>query len=43
LAVGANYYLSGHNLKWGLQHVSTDSDSPTEPDGEFALGATLAF
>ena len=43
LAVGANYYLSGHNLKWGLQHVSTDSDSPAEPDGEFALGATLAF
>ena len=40
---GANHYLSGHNLKWTLQYLATDSDSPTEPEGEVALGATLAF
>ena len=40
---GANHYLSGHNLKWTLQYLATDSDSDTEPEGEVALGATLAF
>ena len=40
---GANHYLSGHNLKWTLQYLATDSDSATEPEGEVALGATLAF
>jgi hypothetical protein len=40
---GANHYLAGHNLKWTLQYLATDSDSPTEPEAEYALGATLGF
>jgi hypothetical protein len=40
---GISYYVSGHNMKWGLLYITQDADDASQAEDEIVFETTIAF
>ena len=38
-----SYYVSGHNMKWGLLYITQDADDASQAEDEIVFETTIAF